>query len=198
MEQKLKKSIQDEISLQASILGNHVVTDPEYMKALMSVVKLNGMLVEDEKLQREKENQERRFALEEKKAKDSKSLERAKLNLEKAKLEHQIEQDKIKVDIEKTNQEIQLKNIEVNLKKIDSDLAIAKLNADTQRASDRSRLILTLIGTGGGLLLELGAIIFQYCLGTKSVALEYIDNGITPKKTSEAIRSLNDFVKKKH
>ena len=87
MEQKLKKSIQDEISLQASILGNHVVTDPEYMKALMSVVKLNGMLVEDEKLQREKENQERRFALEEKKAKDSKSLERAKLNLEKAKLE---------------------------------------------------------------------------------------------------------------
>lgn len=198
MEQKIKSSIEEELKLQSSNLGNYGPDDPVYAKALAAVTKLNSIVNEDEKLKKESENQTERLELEKQKIKDSKSLERLRLNLEKDKFDHQVAQDNIRNELERSKIDLEIKNIELNMKKIESDIEIARENARVQRDSDRNRLVITLIGTIGGLLIEGIAIAAQIGMGNKSLALEYVDNGITPKKTNEAIRCLNDFIKKKH
>lgn len=196
MDQKSKTSIQSELQLQASILGNYLSSETEYEKAMNAVGKLNNLIVEDEKLTNESEVQAERLKLEEKKIKDSKSVAKAQLKLEEEKFEYQKTQDAAKMQLEETKLEIEMKNIELNQRKLESDIRIAEMNYKKDIASERNRLIITMVGALGGLLIQGFAIFVQVSIANKSLALEYCDNGITPKKTAEAYREVCSFIKK--
>lgn len=201
MEAKARQSLGNEASLRASSLGNYGPTDAEYQKELAALTKIIGVLNDDTKMKENLESNGRREIREVKKYEDELALKKSEFKLNKKKFEYQMEADKIKNDLElaKINYQIQSDKYrnELELKKVELQQQTDRINQDIQRLESRNRLICSIItSTIPVLLVQIPALIIERNMGYRCLNMEYVDNGITPRTTNEAIKNIKNFIRK--
>lgn len=191
MNEKSKKSLTAELELQSSNLGSHGPNDDEYGKVLNSVVKINHMIEEDTKVSTDREFQEKRFALEEKKFEEELALKKKEFKFEKDKFDHQTQNDTIK-------NQIALEQLHLEQKKLEIQINNDRANRDIQKKESWLKFGIELASLVVFTGIQVAIIAFEHNMGIKALNMEYIDNGMTPKRTLEAAKNVRTFLMRKY
>lgn len=147
------------------------------------------------------ESNNRKESREVKRYEDELSLKKAELKLNKKKFDYQMAADNIRNELELAKLNYQkesdrLKN-EIELKKIELQQRTNIINQDIQRLESINRLACSIISSiVPVLLVQLPALIIERNMGYRCLNMEYVDNGITPRTTNEAIKNIKNFLKK--
>lgn len=170
------EEIEKEIERETQLMQTMDANSDEYQKKLNTIIKLSGVAERMNKNKEVKKNlDEEKFELQKLQAKHNKKLEEDKFEFQKA-----------QADISN----------ELAREKINNDLRRDVVQNEKESKERKLRLVLGVLGIVIPSGIQLVSLIFYNRLAVRTLNMEYIDNGVSPRLFGESMKNVNQFIKK--